>query len=769
MRQQEEPLEAADDERRKEQGEACWDAYASSRSYASEDPVSARSEMETDAPSIAAFEIDDGARSMGKVPKLPSSKKARRYQHQMDEGEGNNGEKPAAELEEAKPIPKAAAAPKLGWKAWAALIIFLFQTALAGCLVRYTKAFQVNPYSSQAAVLMQELVKLPVSMLLFALETGGAWQMVLGVVDDLRSHPMEWVKMTVPAFVYTAQMNFLYVGYENVPVAIGQITYQSKVLFTALCSVLMLKKQLSANQWISQGCLLIGVVCVQSLNFSSSDQVAGKEGQMPLVGTIAFLAAAASSAFASVYLEKMLKSDHKPSLWLRNIQLAVYGSIVAAINVAISQDPLIESDGLCYGMDGLVWFCIFWQAGGGLLVALTIKYADNILKCFAQAGAIIVVATISHFTVGFSITPAFAAGAVMVVTSIFLYGEQTKTPCELFEANYPRTRQALNADAALLQDARKKYTRIACGSILCAAAVSVILICVPPASLLVGAPPSFMPPAAPSSAPPGNEMQANMGDLAAPKTLQAPLPLLPPLPPPPSPAPPRPACEYVLAEYNQVEAVQKVVTEFAAPHGCDVWVYSKSGSCPTITALNLQGVTCTPLNNVGLEQHTFVHHVSAHWDTLADRIYLVPVPLFQTGSPGGNDHRYLLLQEMNAAVQAGTAPGFMCNCLDPGLTYRAPCPQQRTADVADFSIRYYHGHDLTIPDPSPLRAWAAAHTDREVDHVTEVCYKGVAGTTRSLVHAHARSMYADLEEQLGAGVFPEAAHYMERLMAHVFG
>lgn len=193
----------------------------------------------------------------------------------MDEGNGEEPQEPAAELEvETKLVPKSAAAPKLGWKAWAALIIFLFQTALSGCLVRYTKAFQVNPYSSQAAVLMQELVKLPVSMLLFALETGGAWAMVLGVVDDLRSHPMEWVKMTVPAFVYTAQMNFLYVGYENVPVAIGQLTYQSKVLFTALCSRLMIKKQLSANQWISQGCLLIGVVCVQCMNFSSSDQVA---------------------------------------------------------------------------------------------------------------------------------------------------------------------------------------------------------------------------------------------------------------------------------------------------------------------------------------------------------------------------------------------------------------------------------------------------------------------------------------------------------------
>ena len=63
--------------------------------------------------------------------------------------------------------------------------------------------------------------------------------------------------------------------------------------------------------------------------FSSSvdDEQAGKTGQKPLLGILAFLAAALSSAFATVFLERMLKTDRKPSLWLRNIQLAIYGSI----------------------------------------------------------------------------------------------------------------------------------------------------------------------------------------------------------------------------------------------------------------------------------------------------------------------------------------------------------------------------------------------------------------------------------------------------------
>lgn len=44
--------------------------------------------------------------------------------------------------------------------------------------------------------------------------------------------------------------------------------------------------------------------------------------QVPSLGLAAFFTAAMCTSFASVYFEKMLKSDSQPSLWLRNIQLA---------------------------------------------------------------------------------------------------------------------------------------------------------------------------------------------------------------------------------------------------------------------------------------------------------------------------------------------------------------------------------------------------------------------------------------------------------------
>ena len=59
---------------------------------------------------------------------------------------------------------------------------------------------------------------------------------------------------------------------------------------------------------------------------------------------------------------------------------------------------------------------------GGILVAVTIKYADNILRGFAQGLALIVGALGSYFLFEFKITPLFIGGVILVIVATFLYG-----------------------------------------------------------------------------------------------------------------------------------------------------------------------------------------------------------------------------------------------------------------------------------------------------------------------------------------------------------
>ena len=91
----------------------------------------------------------------------------------------------------------------------------------------------------------------------------------------------------------------------------------------------------------------------------------------------------------AVYFEMMLKQSQS-SLWLRNIQLGVWATSIALISVAVTKDPLAPTHGYLHGFGPITWAVVASNAFGGLLVAVTIKYADNILRGFAQAVALIV-------------------------------------------------------------------------------------------------------------------------------------------------------------------------------------------------------------------------------------------------------------------------------------------------------------------------------------------------------------------------------------------
>lgn len=59
---------------------------------------------------------------------------------------------------------------------------------------------------------------------------------------------------------------------------------------------------------------------------------------------------------------------------------------------------------------------------GGLIVALVIRYADNILKGYATSLSIIVSAVVSVYLFDFSLTILFMVGTGLTVSAVFLYG-----------------------------------------------------------------------------------------------------------------------------------------------------------------------------------------------------------------------------------------------------------------------------------------------------------------------------------------------------------
>ena len=207
-----------------------------------------------------------------------------------------------------------------------------------------------------------------------------------------------------------------------------QVTFQLKILTTALFSVIMLGKTLSRQQWIALFFLFVGISIVQHNPKSSNTNTSTDN---PALGLIAVIISSLLSGFAGIYVEKILKGTSK-SVWLRNIQLASIGIITGTITMYLNDGEKVKQKGFFYGYDWAVYTTISLQALGGLMVAVTVKYADNILKCFATTGAIVLSCAASMFLFDFTLTFKFIFGTCLVISAVYMY---TKSPVQTGQLN----------------------------------------------------------------------------------------------------------------------------------------------------------------------------------------------------------------------------------------------------------------------------------------------------------------------------------------------
>merc|ERR1719340_314074 len=166
---------------------------------------------------------------------------------------------------------------------------------------------------------------------------------------------------------------------------------------------------------------------VQLSDVKETKSAANAADQSKFLGFSAALTACMLSGFAGVYFEKILKGSDI-SVWMRNVQLALLSVPLGLISSYLADGDKIADNGFFHGYDSFVWFTVSQNALGGLLVAVVVKSADNILKGFACSLAIIITCVASIFIFDFSLSLQFTVGAAAVIGSIFLYGYQPRQP-----------------------------------------------------------------------------------------------------------------------------------------------------------------------------------------------------------------------------------------------------------------------------------------------------------------------------------------------------
>uniref|UniRef100_A0AC35TJ30 UDP-galactose transporter n=1 Tax=Rhabditophanes sp. KR3021 TaxID=114890 RepID=A0AC35TJ30_9BILA len=329
------------------------------------------------------------------------------------------------------------------------LIFFVFHSTLSVCLLRYVRFRDVKVmYAAPAALFVGELVKIGLSVIFLSWESKSVKKALkliyVGTVIEWR----ECLKASVASACYVFQNLLYYYSISYLDATLLLVTQQIKILTTALFAVLLLKKRLSLVQWSSMVVLIFGIILVQwkvekkaagvvENNTTTASSVEGTTVFLStttpyyplpnplnlspgIIGLIMVLIASILSGFTGIYLEKMFKNSTL-SLWTRNFQLAVFSIPLLLCLAMITDYDQITNGGLFNGFDTWVFAVSFVFGVHGLIVALLLKHASSILKCFASGFVIAMTSIVSIFLFNKWPSYLFVIGTLIILVAVFLY------------------------------------------------------------------------------------------------------------------------------------------------------------------------------------------------------------------------------------------------------------------------------------------------------------------------------------------------------------
>lgn len=308
------------------------------------------------------------------------------------------------------------------------LILLAVQNCSKNLLLRFV--MKEHPkFLTSAAVLGVETVKLVLSLLYIAFVEK---KPLSSAVQFIKQDKRNTILMAIPATLYSIQMTLEYIALGNLDAAVFSVLVQTKLLATAGCAVLILRKRIKKVQLISLVLLTLGVMlCNMKDGTSSSDKLDAEVDTTK--GIIATLSIAACSGFASVYTEKVIKAKRKinddlptsqsePSkkeqygLAYTQVQLAFVSLVIMGLYcMTVELDVIIEK-GLWHGFNGPAFVSIFVSAIGGLIVAAVLKFADAVLKGYATAISVVLTGVLSMLLFGTHLNIMYFLGIGNVVS-----------------------------------------------------------------------------------------------------------------------------------------------------------------------------------------------------------------------------------------------------------------------------------------------------------------------------------------------------------------
>ncbi|OJD15929.1 hypothetical protein AJ78_03872 [Emergomyces pasteurianus Ep9510] len=345
-------------------------------------------------------------------------------------------------------------------------------------------------YLTSTAVFLNEVIKLSICLTVALYEvskTVPASMPATSLFTNLSAVVLtgdSW-KLAIPAALYTLSNSLVYIGLSNLEAATFQVTYQLKLATAAIFGTTLLRRSLSFGKWLALLLLVFGVFIVQLPNTDPNDIVdhrthvhfprsleewqhigastsrnlhqnihkrsatyEGIEEDLMLghphmngnIGLLATIGACIASGLAGVSFEKVLKDSatSTTSVWIRNVQLAVYSIFPSLfIGVVFLDGEKIARAGFFDGYNWVVWLVIGLQAAGGIATSYCISRAEHGLRNSATGISIVLSTVGSMWVLDFRTSGNFILGTLLVVAATYIHTQPPHPNASYQKQNRP--------------------------------------------------------------------------------------------------------------------------------------------------------------------------------------------------------------------------------------------------------------------------------------------------------------------------------------------
>ncbi|XP_042518946.1 UDP-N-acetylglucosamine transporter ROCK1 isoform X1 [Macadamia integrifolia] len=312
----------------------------------------------------------------------------------------------------AKPKGLASNSVKPDRKVWLYLV---FLTLQYGAQPLISKRFIGREVIVTSSVIACEVAKVICALILLAKE-GSLFRLYKEwtLVNSLTASGL-------PAAIYALQNSLLQISYKNLDSLTFSMLNQTKLLFTAFFTYLILRQKQSVQQLGALFLLIVAAVLL-SIGEGSSNGSRGNTHDLILFhGIVPVLVASVLSGLASA-LCQWASQVKKHTSYLMTVEMSVIGSLCLLASTYKSPDgEAIRQHGFFHGWTPLTLIPVLSNAAGGILVGLVTSYAGGVKKGFVIVSALLVTALLQFIFDGKPPSLYCLVSLPLVITSISIY------------------------------------------------------------------------------------------------------------------------------------------------------------------------------------------------------------------------------------------------------------------------------------------------------------------------------------------------------------